>query len=51
MAQLPAKKRATQTEKDQKLYTLDVSIMSGPMTESFLKKNKELSIGEIAEWR
>ncbi len=43
MAQLPAKKRATQTEKDQKLYTLDVSIMSGPMAESFLKKNKEIS--------
>lgn len=43
MVKLPAKKRATQTEKDQKLYTPDVSIMSGPMLESFLKKNKEVS--------
>lgn len=43
MAQLPAMKRATQTAKDQKLYTLDVSIISGPMAESFLKKNKEIS--------
>lgn len=41
MSQLPAKKRTTQTAgRDQKLYTLDVSIMSGPMAESFLKKNK-----------
>lgn len=41
MAQLSAKKRATQTAgRDQKLYTLDVSIISGPMAESFLKKNK-----------
>jgi hypothetical protein len=43
MARLPTKKRATQTRKDQKLYTFDVFIMSGPMTESFLKKNKVVS--------
>ncbi len=44
MAKLPAKMRATRTAgSDQKLYTLDVSIMSGPMAESFLKKNKIVS--------
>lgn len=44
MAKLPAKKRTTRTGgSDQKLYTLDVSIMSGPMAESFLKKNKVVS--------
>jgi hypothetical protein len=40
----PARKQAARVEgSDQKLYTLDVSIMDGPMTESFLKKNKVVS--------
>ncbi len=44
MAQSPTKKRARQTaDKAQKLYTLDVFIMSGPMTESFAKQNKVIS--------
>ncbi len=44
MAKSTAKKQAAQTaESDQKLYTLDVSIMDGPMTESFLKRNKVVS--------
>lgn len=44
MAKSPAKKQAARTaESDQKLYTLAVSIMDGPMTESFLKKNKVVS--------
>src|SRR5437588_9257047 len=44
VAKSPAKKRATRTAgSDQKFYTLDVSIMSGPMAESFLKKNKVVS--------
>ncbi|HEY0321546.1 MAG TPA: hypothetical protein VGC66_11350 [Pyrinomonadaceae bacterium] len=44
MAKPRAKKRATRTTgSDQKLYTLDVSIIGGPMAESFLKKNKVVS--------
>lgn len=44
MAKSPAKKQAARTAgSDHKLYTLDVSIMDGPMTESFLKKNKVVS--------
>jgi hypothetical protein len=44
VAKSPAKKQAARTaESDHKLYTLDVSIMDGPMTESFLKKNKVVS--------
>ena len=44
MAKSSAKKQAARTAgSDRKLYTLDVSIMSGPMTESFLKKNKIVS--------
>lgn len=44
MAKSPAKKQATRTaESGHKLYTLDVSIMDGPMTESFLKKTKVIS--------
>lgn len=44
MAQPPAKKRATRAAaRDQKLYTLDVFIISGPIAQSFLKKNKEIS--------
>ena len=44
MAKSPAKKHAARTsESHHKLYTLDVSIMDGPMTESFLKKNKVVS--------
>jgi hypothetical protein len=39
-----AKKQAAQTTgSDPKLYTLDVSIIDGPMTESFIKKNKVVS--------
>jgi len=44
VAKSPAKKQAARTAgSDHKLYTLDVSIMDGPMTESFLKKNKVVS--------
>lgn len=44
MAKSPAKKQAArEVGSGQKLYTLDVSIMSGPMTESFLKKNRPLA--------
>ena len=44
MAKSTAKKQAAQTVgSDPKLYTLDVSIMDGPMTESFIKKNKIVS--------
>ena len=44
MAQLPAKKRATRTPgRDPQLYTLDVFIMDGPMTKSFLKKTRVIS--------
>lgn len=44
MAKSSAKKQAPRTAgSDQKLYTFDVSIMEGPMTESFLKKNKVVS--------
>lgn len=44
MAKSPAKKQAARTAgSGHKLYTLDVSIMDGPMTESFLKKNKVVS--------
>jgi hypothetical protein len=44
VAKSPAKKQAARTaESDHKLYTLDVSIIDGPMTESFLKKNKVVS--------
>jgi len=44
VAKSPAKKQAARTAaSDHALYTLDVSIMSGPMTESFLKKNKVVS--------
>lgn len=44
MAKSPAKKQAARTAgSNHKLYTLDVSIMDGPMTESFLKKNKVVS--------
>ena len=44
MAKSPAKKQSARTVgSDRKLYTLDVSIMDGPMTESFLKKNKVVS--------
>ena len=39
MAKSPAKKQAVRTaESDHKLYTFDVSIIDGPMTESFLKR-------------
>jgi hypothetical protein len=44
VAKSTAKKQAAQAAgSSHKLYTLDVSIMDGPMTESFLKKNKEVS--------
>lgn len=44
MAKSPAKKQAARTAgSNHKLYTLDVSIMDGPMTEGFLKKNKVVS--------
>jgi hypothetical protein len=44
VAKSPAKKQAARMAgSDHKLYTLDVSIMGGPMTESFLKKNKVVS--------
>jgi hypothetical protein len=44
VAKLTAKGRATRAGgREQKLYTLDVSIIGGPMTESFLKKNKVVS--------
>jgi len=44
VAKSPAKKQAARTaESDHKLYTLDVSVIDGPMTESFLKKNKVVS--------
>ena len=44
MAQLPAKKRATRTPGiSPQLYTLDVFIIDGPMTESFLKKTRVIS--------
>jgi hypothetical protein len=44
MGKSPAKKQTMQTaENDRKFYTLEVSIMDGPMTESFLKKNKVVS--------
>jgi hypothetical protein len=42
MTKLQAKRRAT-AGSNQNLYTLDVSIMSGPLAESFLKKNKIVS--------
>jgi Plasmid pRiA4b ORF-3-like protein len=44
VAKLTARKQAARKAgSDRKLYTLDVSIMNGPMTESFLKKNKVVS--------
>ena len=44
MAKSPTKKQEPQTAgSGHKLYTLDVFIMDGPMTESFLKKNKVVS--------
>jgi hypothetical protein len=44
VAKLTAKKQAARKAgSDRKLYTLDVSIMDGPMTEGFLKKNKVVS--------
>ena len=44
MAQLPAKTRATRTPgRDPRLYTPDVFIIDGPMTESFLKKTRVIS--------
>lgn len=44
MAKPPTKKQVTQEAGSSgKLYTLDVSIMSGPMAESFLKRNKVVS--------
>ncbi|MFL6335209.1 MAG: IS1096 element passenger TnpR family protein [Pyrinomonadaceae bacterium] len=44
MTKSTAKKQAARTaESDRKLYTLDVYIMDGPMTESFLKKHKVVS--------
>ena len=44
MAQQQTKKQATRTKRsDDKLYSLDVFIMSGPMTESFMKKNRVIS--------
>jgi Plasmid pRiA4b ORF-3-like protein len=44
VAKSTAKKRAMQTaENDRRLYRLEVSIIDGPMTESFLKKNRVVS--------
>jgi Plasmid pRiA4b ORF-3-like protein len=44
VAQRQTKKRATRTTGiDKKLYTLDVFIISGPMTKSFAKKNRVFS--------
>jgi hypothetical protein len=44
VAKLTAKKQATRAAgRGQKLYTLDVLIIGGPMTENFLKKNKVIS--------
>jgi hypothetical protein len=44
VAKSPTKTRAARTARsDRKLYTLDVSIMDGPMTGSFLEKNKVVS--------
>lgn len=44
MAKLMAKKQATRaTGREQRLYTLDVFIIGGLMTESFLKKTKVIS--------
>ncbi len=44
MAWQRAKKRATQaTGDDKKLYMLEVFIISGPITESFAKKNRVIS--------
>ena len=44
MAKSPVKQQAARTAgSDRKLYTLDVSVIDGPMTESFLKKNKVVS--------
>jgi hypothetical protein len=37
------KRAARPTGTDQKLYTLEVSIISGPLTESFVKKNRVVS--------
>lgn len=44
VAKLTAKKKAKQTAgREQKLYTLDVFIIGGPMTESFLKETRVIS--------
>ena len=44
MAQRQTKKRATQTAGTaKKLYTLEVFIISGPITKSFVKKNRVIS--------
>ncbi|MGE0129314.1 MAG: plasmid pRiA4b ORF-3 family protein [Blastocatellales bacterium] len=44
MAEKQTKKRSTQTARNQpRLYTLDVFIISGPLAESFVKKNKVIS--------
>ena len=44
MAKQPGKKAATQaTGNDKTLYTLEVFIISGPLTESFIKKNRVIS--------
>jgi hypothetical protein len=44
VAKLTAKKQAAKAAgRDEKLYTLDVFIIGGPMTEGFLKKNRVIS--------
>jgi hypothetical protein len=44
MRQRGTKKRATKTtQSDKKVYTLEVFILTGPLTESFVKKNEVVS--------
>lgn len=44
MVKKQTKNRAIQTPaSDKRLYTLDVSILTGPMTERFVKKNRVIS--------
>jgi hypothetical protein len=44
MWQRETKKRATKTtQRDNRVYTLEVFILTGPLPESFIKKNKVVS--------
>ena len=43
MAKQQAKKQTARKTGDKRLYTLDVFIISGPMTRSFVKKNRVIS--------